>query len=74
MTKARAQCRLQFPVCVCVLIQAESSLSRQASESGGAESEPSTLTQGDTSTSAGQEADDGPQDEQVGVKLPLLPR
>ncbi|XP_040920761.1 ubiquitin-conjugating enzyme E2 J1 [Toxotes jaculatrix] len=36
--------------------KAESSLSRQASESGGAESEPSTLTQGGTSTSAGQEA------------------
>lgn len=52
-------------------MQAESSLSRQASESGGAESEPSTLTQGDTSTSAGQEAADAPRAEQVGVKLPL---
>lgn len=38
--------------------KAESSLSRQASESGAAESEPSTLTQGDSSTSAGQEAAD----------------
>ncbi|KAM9338857.1 ubiquitin-conjugating enzyme E2 J1 [Symphorus nematophorus] len=45
--------------------KAESSLSRQASESGGAESEPSTLTQGDTSTSAGQEAADAPQAEQA---------
>lgn len=52
-----------------MLIQAESSLSRQESESGGAESEPSTLTQGDTSTPAGQEADDEPQDEQVGSTL-----
>lgn len=45
--------------------KAESSLSRQASESGGAESEPSTLTQGDTSTSASQEASEGPQAEQA---------
>lgn len=55
----------------CVLIQAESSLSREASESGGAESEPSILTQGDASTSADQVAADEPQTEQVGVKLPL---
>lgn len=46
--------------------KAESSSSRQASESGGAESEPSTtLTQGETSTSGGQEDADGPQAEQV---------
>ncbi|XP_022593660.1 ubiquitin-conjugating enzyme E2 J1 [Seriola dumerili] len=44
--------------------KAESSLSRQASESGGAESKPSTLTQGDTSTSASQEDADWPQAEQ----------
>lgn len=48
-------------------MQAESSLLRQASESRGAESEPSTRTQGDTSTSEGQEAADSPQAEQVGV-------
>ena len=52
-------------------MQAESSISRQASESGGAESEPSTLTQEDTSTSAGHEASDRPRAEQVGVTLPL---
>ncbi|XP_049914473.1 ubiquitin-conjugating enzyme E2 J1 [Epinephelus moara] len=45
--------------------KAESSLSRQASESGGAESEPSTLTEGDTSTSASQEASEAPQAEQA---------
>ncbi|XP_018558929.1 ubiquitin-conjugating enzyme E2 J1 [Lates calcarifer] len=45
--------------------KAESSLSRQASESGGAENQPSTLTQEDTSTSASQEAADGPQAEQA---------
>lgn len=50
-------------------MQAESSLSRQASESGGAESEPATPSQGETSTSAGQEAADVPPAEQVGVKL-----
>lgn len=55
----------------CVLMQAESSLSRQPSESRGAESKPSTLTQGDSSTSGGQEAADWPQAEQVGVILPL---
>ena len=54
----------------CVLMQEESSLSRQASESGGAESEPSTLTQEDASTSAGQEASEEPRAEQVGVILP----
>ncbi|TKS75773.1 Ubiquitin-conjugating enzyme E2 J1 [Collichthys lucidus] len=54
--------------------KAESSLSRQASESGGAESEPSTLTQGDTSTSAGQEAADAPRAEQsTGVEGPEAP-
>ena len=58
-------------VSLCVVVQAESSLSRQASESRGAESEPSTLTQGDTSTSAAQEAADAPQAEQVGVKVSL---
>ncbi|XP_053193145.1 ubiquitin-conjugating enzyme E2 J1 [Scomber japonicus] len=46
-----------------ISFKAESSLSRQPSESGGAESEPSTLTQGDSSTSAGQEADVEPQAE-----------
>lgn len=45
--------------------KAESSLSRQASESGGAESEPSTLAQGDTSASAEQEAADVQQAEQA---------
>lgn len=50
-------------------MQEESSISKQASESGGAESEPSTLNQEDTSTSAGQKADDSPLAEQVGVKL-----
>uniref|UniRef100_A0A7N8X3K0 Ubiquitin-conjugating enzyme E2 J1 n=1 Tax=Mastacembelus armatus TaxID=205130 RepID=A0A7N8X3K0_9TELE len=45
--------------------KAESSLSRQASESEGAECKPSTFTQGDTSTSAGQEASDRPQAEQT---------
>lgn len=45
--------------------KAESSLSRQASESGGAESEPSMLTEGDTSTSASQEASEAPQAEQA---------
>ncbi|XP_042359668.1 ubiquitin-conjugating enzyme E2 J1 [Plectropomus leopardus] len=45
--------------------KAESSLSRQPSESGGAESEPSTLSQGDTSSSGSQEASDGPQAEQA---------
>ncbi|XP_070781821.1 ubiquitin-conjugating enzyme E2 J1 [Enoplosus armatus] len=49
--------------------KAESGSSRQASESGGAESEPSTLTQEDTSTSAGQEAADGPQAEQAEASL-----
>ncbi|XP_035534961.1 ubiquitin-conjugating enzyme E2 J1 [Morone saxatilis] len=59
--------------------KAESSLSRQASESGGADSEPSTVTQGDTSTSAGQEGADGPQAEQAeaspatGVDEPQTP-
>ncbi|XP_031174449.1 ubiquitin-conjugating enzyme E2 J1 [Sander lucioperca] len=43
----------------------ESSSSRQASESGGAESEPSTPTQEDTSTSAGQEASEEPRAEQA---------
>ncbi|CAK6979317.1 ubiquitin-conjugating enzyme E2 J1 [Scomber scombrus] len=46
-----------------ISFKAESSLSRQPSESGGAESEPSTLTEGDSSTSAGQEADVEPQAE-----------
>ncbi|XP_070705127.1 ubiquitin-conjugating enzyme E2 J1 isoform X2 [Pempheris klunzingeri] len=45
--------------------KAESSLSRQASESGAAESESSTHTQGDISTSAGRETADGPRAEQV---------
>lgn len=45
--------------------KAESSLLRQASESRGAESEPSTCTQGDISTSAGQEAAESPQAEQA---------
>ncbi|KAG8011031.1 Ubiquitin-conjugating enzyme E2 J1, partial [Nibea albiflora] len=55
--------------------KAESSLSRQASESGGAESEPSTLTQGDTSASAGEEAADAPRAEQAatGVEGPQAP-
>nr|XP_019947145.1 PREDICTED: ubiquitin-conjugating enzyme E2 J1 [Paralichthys olivaceus] len=44
--------------------KAESSSSRPASESGGAESNPSSLSQGDTSTSAAQEAADCPQAEQ----------
>ncbi|KAK9531843.1 hypothetical protein VZT92_011245 [Zoarces viviparus] len=39
----------------------ESSSSRQASESGGAESEPPTLTEGDASTSAGQDESEGPE-------------
>ena len=60
----------------CVSIQAESSSSRPASESGGAESggaesNPSPLSEGDTSSSAAQEAADCPQAEQVGVILPL---
>eukprot|EP00064_Thunnus_orientalis_P013450 superscaffoldBa00002190_g13489 len=50
--------------------KAESSISRQPSESGGAESEPSTLTQGDSSTSAGQEAADGPQAELAEAPAP----
>ncbi|XP_023144524.2 ubiquitin-conjugating enzyme E2 J1 [Amphiprion ocellaris] len=45
--------------------KAESSLSRQASESRGAESDPSALTQGDTSTSEGQEAAERPLAEQA---------
>ncbi|XP_073349267.1 ubiquitin-conjugating enzyme E2 J1 [Pagrus major] len=59
--------------------KAESSISRQASESGGAESEPSTLNQVDTSMSAGQEAADSPQAEQAeaspatGVEEPRAP-
>lgn len=56
----------------CLLTQAESSLSRRASEGGGAESEPSTLTQRVASMSVGQETADSPQAEQVGVKLPFL--
>ncbi|KAM7367527.1 hypothetical protein PAMP_013818 [Pampus punctatissimus] len=52
--------------------KAESSLSRQPSESGGSESEPSTRTQGDSSTSAGQEADDGPQAEQAASSTPSV--
>ncbi|TDH00148.1 hypothetical protein EPR50_G00184940 [Perca flavescens] len=60
----------------------ESSLSRPASESGGAESEPSTLTQEDASTSAGQEASEEPRAEQaeaspatgtVGPQAPAAP-
>ncbi|XP_039980749.1 ubiquitin-conjugating enzyme E2 J1 isoform X2 [Xiphias gladius] len=47
--------------------KAESTSSRQASEIGGAESKPSTLTQGDTSTYASQEAADWPQAEQPEV-------
>uniref|UniRef100_UPI0037E89EAE ubiquitin-conjugating enzyme E2 J1 n=1 Tax=Semicossyphus pulcher TaxID=241346 RepID=UPI0037E89EAE len=47
--------------------KAESSLSRAASESGGAESETSALSQGDASTSAGQEAADEPPAEQADV-------
>nr|XP_020468571.1 ubiquitin-conjugating enzyme E2 J1 [Monopterus albus] len=47
--------------------KAESSLSSQASETGGAESHPSTLLQGDTSTSAVQEDADRPQAEQTEV-------
>ena len=50
---------------VCLLTQAESSLSRQTSESGGAESEPSTFASGGLSTSEGQELTDSPQTEQV---------
>lgn len=50
-------------------MQTESSLSRQAIESGGGESDPATLTQGDSSTSASEEADRA-QDEQVSVLLP----
>ncbi|XP_037606611.1 ubiquitin-conjugating enzyme E2 J1 [Sebastes umbrosus] len=61
--------------------KAESSLSRQASESGGAESDPSTLTEGDTSTStsAGQEDSEEPWAEQAeaspatGLEEPLPP-
>nr|XP_029136757.1 LOW QUALITY PROTEIN: ubiquitin-conjugating enzyme E2 J1 [Labrus bergylta] len=45
--------------------KAETSLSRHTSESGGAESETSSLDQGDASTSAGQEAADEPQTEQA---------
>ncbi|XP_029903250.1 ubiquitin-conjugating enzyme E2 J1 [Myripristis murdjan] len=45
--------------------KAESSSSRQASESGGAESEPSTLSQGESSTSGSQEDADGLQAEQA---------
>ncbi|XP_030261481.1 ubiquitin-conjugating enzyme E2 J1 isoform X2 [Sparus aurata] len=56
----------------------ESSISRQASESGGAESEPSTPNQEDTSTSAGQKAADSPQAEQSqapsSCRRGLLPR
>ncbi|XP_034755829.1 ubiquitin-conjugating enzyme E2 J1 [Etheostoma cragini] len=47
--------------------KAESSSSRQASESGGAESEPATLTQEDSSTSADQEASEEPRAEQAEV-------
>ena len=54
----------------CVLLQEESSLSRQPSESGGAESEPSTSPQGDSSSSAEQQESEGPRAEQVGVTLP----
>lgn len=59
--------------------KAESSLSRQASESRGAESEPSAVTQGDTSSTAGQEATDSPRAEQeepsppTGVEEPRPP-
>uniref|UniRef100_UPI003AAC5F72 ubiquitin-conjugating enzyme E2 J1 isoform X2 n=1 Tax=Centroberyx gerrardi TaxID=166262 RepID=UPI003AAC5F72 len=45
--------------------KAESSSSRQASESGGAESEPSTLAQEESSTSGEQEDADEPQAEQA---------
>ncbi|XP_071391096.1 ubiquitin-conjugating enzyme E2 J1 isoform X2 [Centroberyx affinis] len=45
--------------------KAESSSSRQASESGGAESEPSTLAQGESSASGEQEDADEPQAEQA---------
>ncbi|XP_058469813.1 ubiquitin-conjugating enzyme E2 J1 [Solea solea] len=47
--------------------KAESTSSRQASESGGAESKPPTLTEENASTSAGQEAVDWPQAEQPEV-------
>ncbi|XP_041661804.1 ubiquitin-conjugating enzyme E2 J1 isoform X2 [Cheilinus undulatus] len=47
--------------------KAESSLSRHSSENVGAESEPSSLTQGDASTSAGQEVADEPPTEQAEV-------
>lgn len=47
--------------------KAESSLSRQASESRGAESEPATLAEGDSSTSAGQEESEEPRAEQAEV-------
>ncbi|XP_070843845.1 ubiquitin-conjugating enzyme E2 J1 [Chaetodon trifascialis] len=59
--------------------KAESSLSRQASESGGTESEPSTVTQTETSTSADREAADGPRAEQaeaspaIGLEVPQPP-
>lgn len=56
----------------CPSMQAESSLSRLASDSRGAESEPSTLTQGVASTSAVQKAADSPQAEQVSVKQTFL--
>lgn len=49
----------------CFSMQTESTLSRQASESGGAESNTSALTQGDTSASEDQEASDQPLPEQV---------
>ncbi|XP_028295977.1 ubiquitin-conjugating enzyme E2 J1 isoform X2 [Gouania willdenowi] len=45
--------------------KAESSLSRQSSESSGAASEPSTHTLGDSSTASGQEDADRPQAEQA---------
>ncbi|KAM9840734.1 ubiquitin-conjugating enzyme E2 J1 [Aulostomus maculatus] len=47
--------------------KAESSSSRQASESGSADIEPSTLMEGDTSSSASQEAADQPPVEQSEV-------
>jgi len=50
-----------------VSMQAESSLPREASESRGADPEPSSLTQENTFTSMGQEAAERPQTEQVGV-------
>lgn len=57
---------------LCPSTQAESSLSRLASDSRGAETRPSSLTQGVVSTSAGQSTAESCQAEQVGVKQTIL--